>query len=52
MILDVCVKCDYLMPSADGHSTKGFCEKEKCYCELTKCIMEKAIKEYIDSHAV
>lgn len=52
MILRVCLECEHLKPSADGYSTQGFCKKEQCYCELTKCIIEKALQEYINNHAI
>lgn len=51
MIIDVCRECEHLQIAADGYSTQGFCDKEKCHCELTKCILAKALQEYLANHA-
>ncbi len=50
MLLKVCMKCEHLIPIADGHSVTGKCAKENLFSVHTHCIREKALKMYIEMY--
>jgi hypothetical protein len=49
-ILKPCVDCEHLEFINLQFRPSGRCKKEKLSCELTKCILQKALREYCEIH--
>ncbi len=51
-VLKLCVDCEHLEIIHLQFRPSGRCNKEQLSCELTKCILQKALQEYCDNHTV
>ena len=51
-VLTPCVDCEHLEIIDLQFRPSGRCKKEKLSCELTKCILQIALREYCEKHTL